>query len=82
MINLMRNDPQFRDVTSDAQLKGLQARFDIDRERANSMGVNMQDIRGAMYSAFGERQIATIFTSVDSFQVIMQVGNEDRVQLQ
>ncbi|MBL8524041.1 MAG: efflux RND transporter permease subunit [Betaproteobacteria bacterium] len=78
LINLMRNDPLFRDVTSDAQLKGLQARFDIDRERANSMGVNIQDIRSAMYSAFGERQIASIFTSVDSYQVIMQVGNEDR----
>ncbi len=78
MVNLIRVDPLFRDVTSDAQLKGLQARFDIDRERANAMGVNVQDIRSAMYSAFGERQIATIFTSVDSFQVIMQVGNEDR----
>ncbi len=78
MINLMRSDPMFRDVTSDAQLKGLQARFDIDRDRTNSMGVNVQDIRSAMYSAFGERQIATIFTSVDSYQVIMQVGNEDR----
>ncbi|MEO8103460.1 MAG: efflux RND transporter permease subunit [Betaproteobacteria bacterium] len=78
MINVMRNDPLFRDVTSDAQLKGLQARFDIDRDRANSMGVNIQDIRSAMYSAFGERQIATIFTAVDSYQVIMQVGNEDR----
>lgn len=78
MINLMRTDPLFRDVTSDAQLKGLQARFDIDRDRANAMGVNIQDIRSAMYSAFGERQIATIFTSVDSFQVIMQVGAEDR----
>ena len=78
MINLLRVDPLFRDVTSDAQLKGLQARFDIDRDRANSMGVNFQDIRSAMYSAFGERPVATIFTSVDSFQVIMQVGNEDR----
>jgi HAE1 family hydrophobic/amphiphilic exporter-1 len=78
MVNLVRNDPMFRDVTTDAQLKGLQARFDIDRDRANSMGVNIQDIRSAMYSAFGERQIASIFTSVDSFQVIMQVGNEDR----
>ena len=78
MVNLIRVDPLFRDVTSDAQLKGLQARFDIDRERANAMGVNVQDIRSAMYSAFGERQIATIFTSVDSSQVIMQVGNEDR----
>ena len=78
MINLMRSDPLFRDVTSDAQLKGLQARFDIDRDRANSMGVNIQDIRSAMYSAFGERQIATIFTSVDSYSVIMQVASEDR----
>ena len=78
MVNLVRADPMFRDVTSDAQLKSLQARFDIDRDRANSMGVNIQDIRSAMYSAFGERPIATVFTSVDSFQVIMQVGNEDR----
>jgi hydrophobic/amphiphilic exporter-1 (mainly G- bacteria), HAE1 family len=79
MVNLMRNDPNFRDVTSDAQLKGLQARLDIDRERANAMGVNIQDIRSALYSAFGERQIATIYTSVDSYQVIMQVASEDRV---
>ena len=78
LINLLRADPLFRDVTSDAQLKGLQARFDIDRERANSMGVSIQDVRNAMYSAFGERQIGSIFTSVDSYQVIMQVGNEDR----
>ena len=78
MVNLLRADPLFRDVTSDAQLKGLQARFDIDRDRANSMGVNIQDIRSAMYSAFGERQIATIFTSVDSYAVILQVANEDR----
>jgi HAE1 family hydrophobic/amphiphilic exporter-1 len=78
MIALMRTDPIFRDVTSDAQFKGLQARFEIDRERANAMGVNVADIRTAMYSAFGERQIGTIYTSVDSYQVIMQVGSEDR----
>jgi HAE1 family hydrophobic/amphiphilic exporter-1 len=78
MLALMRNDPAFRDVTSDAQLKGLQARFDIDRDRANAMGVNVQDIRTAMYSAFGDRQIGTIYTSVDSYQVIMQVGIEDK----
>ncbi|XVO22519.1 MAG: efflux RND transporter permease subunit [Betaproteobacteria bacterium] len=78
MMALMRTDPIFRDVTSDAQFKGLQARFEIDRERANAMGVNVADIRTAMYSAFGERQIGTIYTSVDSYQVIMQVGSEDR----
>ncbi len=78
MLALIRNDPLFRDATSDAQLKGLQARLDIDRDRANSLGVNVQDIRSALYSAFGDRQIATIFTSVDSYQVIMQVASEDR----
>ncbi len=78
MLNVIRNDPLFRDVTSDAQLKGLQARFDIDRERANAAGVSIQDIRSALYSAFGERQIASIQTSVDSYQVIAQVGAEDR----
>ena len=39
LIALMRPDPMFRDVTSDAQLKGLQAQLNIDRDKANSLGV-------------------------------------------
>jgi HAE1 family hydrophobic/amphiphilic exporter-1 len=68
----MRADPMFRDVTSDSQLKGLQAVVDIDRDRANEAGVQIQDIRSALYSAYGERQVSTIFTSSNSYQVIMQ----------
>ena len=75
----LREDPQFRDVTSDAQLKGLQARLNINRDKANLLGVQVSDIRSALYSAFGERQVSTIYTSSDSFQVIMQVKAEDRV---
>jgi hydrophobic/amphiphilic exporter-1 (mainly G- bacteria), HAE1 family len=78
MLEKMRGDNMFRDVSSDAQLKGLTARFNIDRDRANAMGVNVQDIRSAMFSAFGERQIGTIFTSSDSYQVILQVSANDR----
>lgn len=74
----MRSDPLFRDVTSDAQLKGLQARLNIDRDKANSLGVQISDIRSTLYSAFGERQVSTIFGSSDSYSVIMQVGDEDR----
>ena len=70
----MRNDPMFRDVTSDSQLKGLQASLKIDRDRANTMGVSIDSIRTALYSAFGERQVSTIFTAVDSYQVIMEVA--------
>jgi HAE1 family hydrophobic/amphiphilic exporter-1 len=70
----MRNDPMFRDVTSDSQLKGLQASLKIDRDRANTLGVSIDSVRSALYSAFGERQVSTIYTAVDSYQVIMEVG--------
>ena len=71
----MRADPIFRDVTSDSQLRGLQAVVDINRDRANAAGVQIADIRTAMYSAFGDRQVSTIFTSSNSYQVILQDGN-------
>jgi len=69
----MRADPLFRDVTSDSQLKGLQASLRIDRDRANTLGVSIDAVRSALYSAFGERQVSTIYTPVDSYQVIMEV---------
>jgi hydrophobic/amphiphilic exporter-1 (mainly G- bacteria), HAE1 family len=80
----MRDDPIFRDVTSDAQLKGLQAVVDIDRDRANAAGVQINDIRTALYSAFGDRQVSTIFTSSNSYQVILQdadSGQQDEADL-
>jgi len=56
----LRNDPMFRDVTSDSQLRGLQASLRIDRDRANTLGVTIEALRSALYSAFGERQVSTI----------------------
>ncbi|GAB1718404.1 MAG: Acriflavin resistance protein [Nitrosospira sp.] len=78
LMGRMREASIFRDVTSDSQLKGLQAKLDIDRDKVNLLGVQMSDIRSALYSAFGERQVSTIYTSTDSYQVILQVGAEDR----
>ena len=78
LMALMRPDPMFRDVTSDAQMKGLQAQLDIDRDKANALGVQIQDIRTALYSTFGERQVSTIYTSADSYQVILQATEADR----
>ncbi len=69
----MRADPLFRDVTSDSQLRGLQATLHIDRDRANALGVPIDAVRSALFSAFGERQVSTIFTNVDSYQVIMEL---------
>ncbi len=80
----MRTEAIFRDVTSDSQLKGLEAVVDINRDRANEAGIQIQDIRTALYSAYGERQVSTIFTSSNSYQVIMQSagsGEQDETDL-
>jgi HAE1 family hydrophobic/amphiphilic exporter-1 len=78
LMALMRQDALFRDVTSDAQLKGLEAQLNIDRDKANALGVQIQDIRNALYLTFGERQVSTIYTSTDSYQVILQGTDADR----
>jgi HAE1 family hydrophobic/amphiphilic exporter-1 len=78
IMALMRADPIYRDVTSDSQLRGLQAQLTIDRDKANALGVQIQDIRTALYSAFGERQVSTIYTATDAYQVILQAGDPDR----
>ncbi len=70
----LRADPLFRDVTSDAQLRALQASLKIDRDRANVLGVSIDAVRTALFSAFGERQVSTIYLATDSYQVIMEVG--------
>ncbi|QYY31601.1 MULTISPECIES: efflux RND transporter permease subunit [Cupriavidus] len=74
----MRADTLFRDVTSDSQQSGLEAQLSIDRDKANALGVQMQDVRTALYSAFGERQVSTIYTPIDNYYVILQAADVDR----
>jgi HAE1 family hydrophobic/amphiphilic exporter-1 len=76
VVEKMRADPVFRDVTTDSQLKGLQAQLNIDRDKAASAGVTIANIRNALYSAYGERQVSTIYTSVNTYQVILEAGAE------
>jgi HAE1 family hydrophobic/amphiphilic exporter-1 len=73
LTRAMRDDPLFRDVTSDSQQGGLQAELRIDRDKANLLGVQIQDIRSALYSAYGERQISTIYTSSSDYPVLLEV---------
>ncbi|GAA0744181.1 efflux RND transporter permease subunit [Ideonella azotifigens] len=74
----LRNEEGFRDVTSDAQNRGLQASLDIDRDKANLLGVQIADVRSALYSAFGERQVSTMYGPSNSFYVIMEAEEHDR----
>jgi len=78
VIKQMRADSDFRDVTSDSQLKGLNVLVDIDREKAASAGVSIADIRTALYTSYGEKQISTIYTAVNTYQVIMESAEDSR----
>jgi HAE1 family hydrophobic/amphiphilic exporter-1 len=74
----LRASPLFRDVTSDSQQRGLQASLQIDRDRANALGVQIDAIRSALYTAFGERQVSTIYSSIDSYRVLLELAPEAR----
>ena len=78
LMQKMRADPMFRDVTSDSQMKGLNVKIDIDREKAASAGVSIADIRSALYSTYGEKQVSTIYTPVNTYYVILEGAVEDR----
>jgi hydrophobic/amphiphilic exporter-1 (mainly G- bacteria), HAE1 family len=68
-----------QDVTSDLQITNPQVNLDIDRDKASALGVTAGQIEDALYSAYGARQVSTIFDPNNSYEVIMQV--EDKYQL-
>ncbi|HTH18160.1 MAG TPA: efflux RND transporter permease subunit [Magnetospirillum sp.] len=69
----MAHDPLFQDVNSDLQIKSPQAMVDVDRDKAAALGVPLEDIRSTLYSSYGTRQISTIYTPADSYQVIIEM---------
>jgi len=60
-------------------MRGLQAQLKIDRDRANTLGVSIEAVRTVLFSAFGERQVSTIYLPTDSYQVIMEVTPEGKL---
>jgi HAE1 family hydrophobic/amphiphilic exporter-1 len=68
----MARAPGFLDVTTDLQIKSPLAVLQIDRDRAASMGIQPAQIRNALYSAFGQRQVATIYSPTNQYQVILE----------
>jgi HAE1 family hydrophobic/amphiphilic exporter-1 len=68
--------PGLRDVNSDLQITNPQMRADIDREKAAAFGISVDAVRSALYDAFGTRQISTIFTPADDYQVILEASEK------
>jgi multidrug efflux pump len=70
--------PQLADVASDLQNDGLQAYVDIDRDTAGRLGITPAAVDTALYNAFGQRLISTIFTQATQYRVVLEVKPEYR----
>ena len=73
LIAALEEVPALSDVASDLQNRGLQAFLEIDRDAASRLGVTMADIDDTLYSAFGQRQISTLFTQASQYRVVIEV---------
>ena len=74
LMERLRTLPQLADVASDLQDKGLQAYVEIDRSAAGRLGVTVAGIDNALYNAFGQRLISTIFTQSNQYRVVLEVA--------
>jgi multidrug efflux pump subunit AcrB len=73
LLAKMRTMPQLRDVSTDQQDQGLEARLIIDRDSASRLGITAQDIDNVLYDAFGQRQVSTMDTALNQYFVVMEV---------
>ena len=69
----MRTIPEIRDANTDQQNKGLQTNLVIDRDTAARLGVSLAAIDDALYDAFGQRQVSTMYTALNQYHVVMEV---------
>jgi multidrug efflux pump len=76
ILDKLRMQPELRDVASDQQNGGLKADLVIDRDTAARFGILPQTIDDTLYDAFGQRQVSTIFTQLNQYHVVLEVGNQ------
>jgi multidrug efflux pump len=74
MVEELGRDKMVTDVASDLQDQGLGAKLVIDRDTAARLGIAMADVDNTLYDAFGQRQVSTIFTQLNQYHVVMEVG--------
>jgi multidrug efflux pump len=76
IVEKLRTLPQLRDVATDQQNGGLRADLVIDRDTASRFGILPQAIDDTLYDAFGQRQVSTIFTQLNQYHVVLEVGSQ------
>jgi len=73
LLQKLRTLKELRDVNTDQQDRGLDAEVNIDRDTAARLGITPQDIDNALYDAFGQRQVSTIYRQLNQYHVVMEV---------
>ena len=76
LVEALQANRDLHDVSSDQQDKGLQLAIEIDRKTASRLGITPQNIDDALYNAFGQRQISTIFTQLNQYRVVLAAKPE------
>ncbi|HLV87242.1 MAG TPA: efflux RND transporter permease subunit [Candidatus Sulfotelmatobacter sp.] len=74
LLETLKKIPELRDQNSDQQDKGLQAQLVIDRDTASRLGVTPQTLDNALYDAFGQRQVSTMYRPLNQYHVVMEVA--------
>jgi multidrug efflux pump len=72
LITALSTLPELKDVSSDWQDQGLEAYIKVDRDNASRLGITMADVDNALYNAFGQRLISTIYTQANQYRVVLE----------
>ena len=81
LVTKLKDRPELQDVASDQAVLGREAKLIIDRDTASRLGVTPLLIDDALYNAFGQRQVSTIFTQLNQYRVVLEVAPEFRDSL-
>ena len=74
----LKSLPQLRDVATDQQTAGLMLSVDVDRDSASRLGISLQAVDDTLYDAFGQRQVATSFTAMNYYRVVLEASPEQQ----
>ncbi|KAB8045375.1 efflux RND transporter permease subunit [Janthinobacterium aquaticum] len=74
LADQMKQQPALTDVDTDQAENGVETYVSIDKDRATELGVQVRDIDNALYNSFGQRQVATIYSELNQYHVIMEVA--------
>ncbi|HEY2451291.1 MAG TPA: MdtB/MuxB family multidrug efflux RND transporter permease subunit [Scandinavium sp.] len=77
LMTKLQTLPQLEDVSSDWQDQGLSAYVNVDRDSASRLGISMADVDNALYNAFGQRLISTIYTQSNQYRVVLEHDTSD-----